>query len=81
MISVLIACRWCGSLVREGLRMLLESEPDITVAGEAADGAEALTQTRLLDPDVVVMDIRMPEVRRDPGHRAADPGRMQPRVS
>ena len=60
MISVLIVDD--QDLVREGLRMLLESEPDISVAGEAANGSEALTQTRRLDPDVVVMDIRMPEV-------------------
>jgi DNA-binding NarL/FixJ family response regulator len=47
-------------LVREGLRMLLEAEPDLAVAGEAADGAQALTQARLLDPDVILMDVRMP---------------------
>ena len=60
MISVLIADD--QNLVREGLRMLLESEPDIRVAGEAANGTQALTQARRLDPDVDVMDIRMPEV-------------------
>jgi DNA-binding NarL/FixJ family response regulator len=47
-------------LVREGLRMLLEAEPDLAVAGEAADGSQALTQARLLDPDVILMDVRMP---------------------
>jgi DNA-binding NarL/FixJ family response regulator len=47
-------------LVREGLRMLLEAEPDLTVAGEAADGTQALAQARLLDPDVILMDVRMP---------------------
>jgi DNA-binding NarL/FixJ family response regulator len=57
-ISVLIADD--QDLVREGLRMLLEAEPDLTVAGEAADGAQALAQARLLDPDVILMDIRMP---------------------
>jgi DNA-binding NarL/FixJ family response regulator len=60
MISVLIADD--QDLVREGLRMLLEAEPDICVAGEAGNGAEALTQARRLDPDVVLMDVRMPEV-------------------
>jgi DNA-binding NarL/FixJ family response regulator len=60
MISVLIADD--QDLVREGLRMLLEAEPDICVAVEAANGTQALTQARRLDPDVVVMDIRMPEV-------------------
>jgi DNA-binding NarL/FixJ family response regulator len=47
-------------LVREGLRMLLEAEPDLAVAGEAADGSQALAQARLLDPDVILMDVRMP---------------------
>jgi DNA-binding NarL/FixJ family response regulator len=49
-------------LVREGLRMLLEAEPDLTVAGEAADGREALTRARHLDPDVILMDVRMPHM-------------------
>ena len=60
MISVLIVDD--QDLVREGLRMLLEAEPDLAVAGEAADGAQALTQARLLDPDVLLMDVRMPGV-------------------
>jgi DNA-binding NarL/FixJ family response regulator len=49
-------------LVREGLRMLLEAEPDLAVAGEAGDGGQALTQARRLDPDVVLMDVRMPQM-------------------
>jgi DNA-binding NarL/FixJ family response regulator len=49
-------------LVREGLRMLLEAEPDLRVAGEAGNGRQALAQTRRLDPDVVLMDVRMPEM-------------------
>jgi DNA-binding NarL/FixJ family response regulator len=49
-------------LVREGLRMMLDAEEDITVVGEAADGAQALAEARRLDPDVVVMDVRMPKV-------------------
>jgi DNA-binding NarL/FixJ family response regulator len=57
-ISVLIADD--QDLVREGLRMLLEAEPDLAVAGEAADGGQALAQARLLDPDVILMDVRMP---------------------
>jgi DNA-binding NarL/FixJ family response regulator len=40
--------------------MLLEEQPDITVIGEAADGAEAARLTRQLHPDVVLMDVRMP---------------------
>ena len=49
-------------LVREGLRMLLEAEPDLAVAGEAGDGGQALAQARLLDPDVILMDVRMPQM-------------------
>jgi DNA-binding NarL/FixJ family response regulator len=60
MISVLIADD--QDLVREGLRMLLEAEPDLSVAGEAGDGSEALAQARLLDPDVILMDVRMPHM-------------------
>jgi len=47
-------------LMREGLRTLLELEPDLQVAGEAGDGQEALQLYASLQPDVVLMDIRMP---------------------
>ena len=47
-------------LVRTGFRMILDAEPDIDIAGEAGDGADAVRQCRALRPDVVVMDIRMP---------------------
>ena len=47
-------------LVRVGFRRILETEPDIEVVGEAADGAEALEVTRWRHPDVVLMDIQMP---------------------
>ena len=50
------------ALVRGGLAMLLEAEPDITVAGEAKDGAEAVELAARIQPDVVVMDIRMPRM-------------------
>ena len=49
-------------LLRAGLRMLLDAEDDIEVVGEADDGAAAIELTRQLLPDVVVMDIRMPNV-------------------
>ena len=48
------------ALVRGGLRMILDAQSDLEVVGEAADGREALAQTRELGPDVVLMDIRMP---------------------
>jgi DNA-binding NarL/FixJ family response regulator len=47
-------------LVRTGFRVVLESEPDLDVVGEAGDGAEAIAQARRLRPDVVLMDVRMP---------------------
>ncbi|MPZ25097.1 MAG: response regulator [Micromonosporaceae bacterium] len=50
------------ALVRGGFAMILSAQPDLTVVGEAADGAEAIRAARALDPDVVLMDIRMPEV-------------------
>ncbi|MFF1486460.1 response regulator [Streptomyces sp. NPDC058319] len=58
MIRVLLADD--QSLVRAGFRALLDAQPDIEVAGEAADGEEALCLARDVRPDVVLMDIRMP---------------------
>ena len=48
------------ALLRGGISMILGAQPDIDVVGEAADGAEAVEQARRLNPDVVLMDIRMP---------------------
>jgi len=50
------------ALVRAGFRMILDAEEDIDVIGEASDGAEAVKQAARLKPDVVLMDIRMPEL-------------------
>jgi YesN/AraC family two-component response regulator len=50
------------ALVRGGFRSLLEARDDIEVVGEAADGQEAVALAKRLTPDVVLMDIRMPEV-------------------
>ena len=60
MIRVLLADD--QALIRMGFRMVLDAEADIEVVGEAADGAAAITQAKALNPDVVLMDIRMPGV-------------------
>jgi DNA-binding NarL/FixJ family response regulator len=50
------------ALVRTGFRMILDAEPDVEVVGEAENGNEAVALARSLEPDVVLMDIRMPEM-------------------
>ena len=50
------------ALVRAGFRMILDAEDDLDVVGEATDGREAIDKVRELRPDVVLMDIRMPEL-------------------
>ncbi len=80
MIQVLIADD--QAVVRAGFRMILEQEPDIAVVAEARNGCEAVTYTRQLRPDVVIMDIRMPEMdgleatRQVAGPSVADPVRV-----
>ena len=60
LLSIRIAIADDEGVVRAGLRMILEAEPDLEVAGEAADGAEAIEVVRRTRPDVALMDIRMP---------------------
>ena len=50
------------ALVRAGFRKILEADPEIDVVGEAADGIEAVERARALEPGVVLMDIRMPQL-------------------
>ncbi|HEY7420099.1 MAG TPA: response regulator transcription factor, partial [Ktedonobacteraceae bacterium] len=49
------------SIIRQGLRYIIDSQPDMTVVGEATDGDEALQTTLQTVPDLVLMDIRMPK--------------------
>ena len=69
-------------LVRAGFRMILASEPEIEVVGEASNGIEAVAVTAELRPDVVLMDIRMPELDGIEATRRilAAPGALQTRV-
>jgi DNA-binding NarL/FixJ family response regulator len=50
------------ALMRAGFRMILQAEPDLEVVGEAANGREAVAEAGRLRPDVVLMDVRMPEI-------------------
>ncbi len=59
-ISVVIADD--HAIVRDGLKLLLESQPDIVVTGEASNGRDAVMQAKKLRPDIIIMDIAMPEL-------------------
>ena len=50
------------AIVRDGIQSLLATEPDIKFVGEAANGAEAVSKVRILRPDVILMDLVMPEM-------------------
>lgn len=62
MITIRVVIADDHSIVREGVRLLLEAQPDIQVVGEAADGNEAVDIIRQQLPDVAVMDIQMPNL-------------------
>ncbi|MWA06586.1 response regulator [Actinomadura sp. LD22] len=77
-------------MIRDGLAALLSSDPEIEVIGQAGNGREAVRMARELDPDVVVMDIRMPEmdglaataelIGAPAGQDAGDPADVRPKV-
>jgi DNA-binding NarL/FixJ family response regulator len=60
-ISILLADD--HAILRQGLRKVLESEPDFVILGEARTGEETLYKTRLLDPDILVLDMGMPDIQ------------------
>ncbi len=57
------------AILRKGVRMLIDSQPDLEVVGEAKTGREAIDEARKLKPDVVVMDVSMPELNGIEGTR------------
>jgi DNA-binding NarL/FixJ family response regulator len=61
-VTISVALADDQALVRMGLRVLIESEDDLTLAGEADNGRDAVSLVRRTQPDVVLMDIRMPEL-------------------
>jgi DNA-binding NarL/FixJ family response regulator len=61
-VTISVAIADDQALVRMGLRVLIESEDDLVVAGEAEDGKQAVELVRRVRPDVILMDIRMPQL-------------------
>jgi len=68
------------TIVRQGLRALLETETDLKVVGEVSDGREAVAAARTLRPDIVVMDIAMPALNGIEATRQIASGASAPRV-
>jgi DNA-binding NarL/FixJ family response regulator len=69
------------AMVRAGFRMILESDPEIEVVGEAANGEQATSDTRRLRPDIVLMDIQMPDGDGlEATRRITDDGELHTRV-